>query len=93
LIKVAGYGFFRGGGKGETFIKKSLDTGNHLNLLNGKSAIGTMARYDTFRFRDIFLGLPVADLFFCGTGSLVCSSPRVLKYFAVVFGFLCLRVA
>jgi hypothetical protein len=65
-------GFLGGGGKSVAFIKESLDMWDHLDMSQGKPAVGPITGLDPFGFGYVPLGLPVADLLLCGTGQLGC---------------------
>jgi hypothetical protein len=65
-------GFLGGGGKSVAFIKESFDMRDHLDVSQGKPAVGPITRLDPLGFGYVPLGLPVADLLLGGTGNLGC---------------------
>jgi hypothetical protein len=52
--------------KSVTFVKIAFNFPDGLDLLLGKSPVGSDAGYNSSSFRDVALGLPVSDLFLAG---------------------------
>jgi len=76
-------GFFGGGGKSVAFIKETLDMRDHLDVSQGKPAVGPIARLDPFGFGYVPLGFPISDLLLGGTGQLGCVTDAEILF---VFG-------